>query len=167
MDLTTDERSSDSALILDRPTRPGSFTALMSLYESNHVRLAWLVDDIARLSGEYRSVVPGDAPLVLRVVEHHRYTNELNLTYLFEEQGEQIADPDLAIRVYHDARLAEAMSCHNSHRHRALRGFDTDAGSELRRRWMRNVMLNKWLEYCADLGHRFAPGDGRQEPQTD
>ena len=25
----------------------------------------------------------------------------------------------------------------------------------LGRRWARNVLLNKWLEYCAERGHRF------------
>jgi len=28
---------------------------------------------------------------------------------------------------------------------------------ELDERWARNVLLNKWLEYCAERGHRFHP----------
>jgi uncharacterized protein YqiB (DUF1249 family) len=23
-------------------------------------------------------------------------------------------------------------------------------------RWLRNMMLNKWLDYCVERGHRFA-----------
>ena len=28
-------------------------------------------------------------------------------------------------------------------------------GESLAARWARNVMLNKWLEYCVERGHRF------------
>jgi uncharacterized protein YqiB (DUF1249 family) len=24
-------------------------------------------------------------------------------------------------------------------------------------RWLRNMLLNKWLDYCAERGHRFPP----------
>jgi uncharacterized protein YqiB (DUF1249 family) len=47
------------------------------------------------------------------------------------------------------------MACRSHHLHRALKAFDTGPGEELSRRWIRNCMLNKWLEYCADHGHRF------------
>ena len=48
------------------------------------------------------------------------------------------------------------MACTHTHRHEALRRLDPGPGGELSRRWVRNIMLNKWLEYCADQGHRFA-----------
>ena len=74
-----------------------------------------------------------------------------------EQCGERVADPDLLVRIYHDALMAEAMACTRHHRHAALKEFDTRPGAELSRRWTRNVMLNKWLEYCVDKGHRFFP----------
>jgi uncharacterized protein YqiB (DUF1249 family) len=64
-----------------------------------------------------------------------------------------VPDPDLSVRVYHDARMAEALACGASQRHPLLATFETQRGSELERRWSRNMMLNKWLEYCADRGH--------------
>jgi uncharacterized protein YqiB (DUF1249 family) len=30
-----------------------------------------------------------------------------------------------------------------------------EAGPALDQRWARNVMLNKWLEYCLERGHRL------------
>jgi uncharacterized protein YqiB (DUF1249 family) len=77
------------------------------------------------------------------------------MTYFFEDDIERVADPDLKIRIYHDALLAEAMECTRRHRHDVLKDFDTRPGGELSRRWARNVMLNKWLEYCSEKGHRF------------
>ena len=59
--------------------------------------------------------------------------------------------PDMRVRIYHDAHLVEAQ---------ALQAFPRDRrGSperELDQRWARNMMLNKWLEYCVERGHRFS-----------
>jgi len=145
----------DSLLRLPAATRPGTFAALMTLYESNYVRLGWLFDFDAPIPLSATSTKADDIPLYLDVLEQTRYTTTIRLTYLFEEDGEQIPDPDLRVRIYHDARMVEAMACTRTHRHKALRDFDTGPGGELARRWDRNVMLNKWLEYCADKGHRF------------
>ncbi len=145
----------DSALTLPCATRPRSFAGLMTLYESNFIRLGWLVPDLAAVRGTDVSTAPGDLALHLSIEERTRYTTTLHLTYYFREADGQVADPDLYVRVYHDARLAEAMACASQRRLEALRGFATHGGSELRCRWNRNIMLNKWLEYCADKGHRF------------
>ena len=129
----------------------------MTLYESNYVRLKWLLPELPADNTCLVSNVGADMALYLRVTEVSRYTTTLVLTYLFQDGPQLVADPDLSIRVYHDARMVEAMACTDRHRHRALREFATGQGSELERRWTRNIMLNKWLEYCADHGHRFGP----------
>lgn len=147
----------DSLLRLPCGTRPGSFAALMSLYESNYIRLGWLLSDLSAIGNVLLSAPADDLPLHLLLVERSRYTTTVRLTYYFDECGERVADPDLLVRIYHDALLAEAMACSQRHRHEALKGFDTRPGAELSRRWTRNVMLNKWLEYCLDKGHRFFP----------
>jgi len=38
-----------------------------------------------------------------------------------------------------------------------LRALRSRLERELDQRWARNVMLNKWLEYCVERGHRFSP----------
>jgi uncharacterized protein YqiB (DUF1249 family) len=127
----------------------------MHLYESNYVRLRWLLEDVRTLAEVQCSRVAADLPLYLDVLERSRYTTTIRLTYFFADDHGRVADPDLMIRVYHDAGLAEAMACRRKHLHHALRQFDTAPGDELNRRWARNSMLNKWLEYCYDHGHRF------------
>ena len=142
--------------------RPRSFVALMSLYESNYIRLRALCGDPARLSGEYRSLVAGDCELVLSVVEQAPYTSTLNLTYLLPALG---ADhdpqalerfPDVRIRTYADAHLAEAQYWASHPAHPTLRALRRGAERELDQRWALNMMLNKWLDYCMERGHRFA-----------
>jgi uncharacterized protein YqiB (DUF1249 family) len=58
--------------------------------------------------------------------------------------------------VYHDARLVEALGPIDSRRHRDLADMRGNGGQRIDERWTRNQMLNKWLEYCAERGHRFA-----------
>ena len=132
--------------------RPRGFTALMGLYESNYLRLLHLAGDPTRLTGTLISRVAGDCELQLAVVEHMPYTSMLTLTYvLYADGGARAGLPDLRLRAYNDARLLEAESFQG-----ARRGQRAGQGErELHQRWTRNMMLNKWLEYCAERGHRF------------
>jgi uncharacterized protein len=139
-------------------SKPGSFVSLMSLYESNYIRLGWLIPNLRDLDGASISNVANDLPLHVHVDERSPYTTTLTLTYLFDDaDGARIADPDLQIRVYHDARLAEVQACARWHRHTVLESIRSDLARALGDRWLRNVMLNKWLDYCVERGHRFAP----------
>jgi len=127
----------------------------MGLYESNYLRLLQLAGDPKRLVGSIISQVPGDCELQLAVLEHMPYTSTLTLTYLLNSAqhpaGERL--PDLRLRAYHDARLLEAEEFQAQHK---TRGQGVPPGErELHQRWARNMMLNKWLEYCAERGHRF------------
>jgi len=142
-------------------SRPRSFVALMSLYESNFIRLRALCGDPAALLGEYRSQVAGDCELVLSIAEQTPYTTALTLTYLLAPEagaasGELERYPDVCIRVYSDARLAEVRHWAQAPAHPALRALRRGAERELDQRWAMNMMLNKWLEYCVERGHRFA-----------
>lgn len=137
-------------------SRPGSFVSLMSLYESNYIRLSWLVPNLSTVEGALVSNVDGDCPLHLVLRERSRYTTTVSLTYLFEDEGLVVADPDLQIRIYHDARLAEVQSCARWHRHSVLESLRSQFVRDLGDRWLRNIMLNKWLDYCIERGHRFS-----------
>lgn len=136
-------------------SKPGNFVSLMTLYESNYVRLGWLAPNLESFQGECISSVPGDCRLYLRVDERGRYTTTLTLTYLFDTLAGEIADPDLQVRVYHDAKLAEVMCSARWHRHEVLESIRSRLRSHMNDRWLRNMMLNKWLDYCVERRHRF------------
>jgi uncharacterized protein len=133
----------------------------MGLYESNFIRLGWLAGDLRSLAGRYASTVPGDCDLVLTVTERSPYTSTINLTYLLPAAHGARPYPDMRVRVYHDAHLVEAQQwhCSGSGRGAAVHTLQLPRGSperELDQRWARNMMLNKWLEYCVERGHRFS-----------
>ena len=157
----------DAVTLVSWRSRPRSFVALMALYESNYVRLSSLVGAIAyagasgfeKLVGRHRSRVEGDCDLLLNVTDRSPYTTTLNLTYHLGDgaDGAALEYPDMSIRIYHDAHLVEAQEWAGAHPHAVLQALRRRAERELDQRWARNVMLNKWLEYCLERGHRFSP----------
>ena len=72
-----------------------------------------------------------------------------------EDEATLLRFPDVEIRVYADARMAEARRWAPEARHPALQDLRRGMGRELHDRWGMNIMLNKWLEYCLERGHRF------------
>lgn len=143
----------DYQLVPQTVVKPKSFVGLMALYESNYLRLLHLIPELERLDGCYRSRVAGDCDLHVEILERCRYTVTLSLTYYFENGEGRVADPDMTVRAYLDGRLAEAMSLCGKHRHAELRRLAREHREELDKRWQRNVVLNKWLEYLTDQGH--------------
>jgi uncharacterized protein YqiB (DUF1249 family) len=145
----------DSLIVPQCVYRPGTFTGLMSLYESNYVKLRALASELEWAHDLLISSSPRDRDLHLQVLRREPYTTTLRLTYWFDEVGGQsVSDPDLLLRIYHDARLAEAVSCAEFHRHAKLRELTANrVHTELDRRWRLNMMLNKWLDYLFEVGH--------------
>ena len=128
----------------------------MGLYESNFIRLGWLAGELAGLCGAHRSAVAGDCDLLLTVTERSPYTSTIALSYLLSETPGTSRYPDMRVRIYHDAHLVEAQQWAAVHTQPLLKALRTHAERELDQRWARNMMLNKWLEYCVERGHRFS-----------
>lgn len=138
---------------------PGTFAALMDLYERNYINLRRLLPTMPAAQAVAISRIPSGLDLHLRMIERCRYTSELILTYQFDQDdGSVAAEPNLRIRVYHDARLAEVLAAH-PRRHPAFAtapiGRLTDS-AVLFTRWQINRFLYKWLSYCLRQGHCFA-----------
>ncbi len=138
---------------------PGTFAALMDLYERNYINMRRLIPVMPPASAICISRVSGNLDLHLRVVERNRYTSELRLSYQFiQDNGAMTTEPNLLIRVYHDAQLAEVMAAQP--RHYAALTADLllnprANGVGLRTRWQINRFLFKWLTYCLRQGHCF------------
>jgi hypothetical protein len=147
---------SDDLCSISWRARPRSFVSLMTLYESNYIRLGWLVPDLRRIHGSLTSEVAGEPALELAVVEQCRYTTALQMSYLFGDGPARTREPELEVRVYHDARLAEACGTGGRPTHPRLRQLAQGVAANHGRRWSCNMLLNKWLEYCVGSGHRFA-----------
>ncbi len=137
-----------------------NFPGLMALYEENYMRLRRLVPRFDAIDGSAVSRVSGCIDLHVTIIERSRYTTTLRLTYAFADGDDVRYEPDLRVRVQHDARTAEAMEVHMG------RGrYHFDARRTLERSWERNRFLHKWLGYCLHRGHRF-PGRSAAVPAS-
>ncbi len=143
----------DYLLVPETIVKPKSFVGLMSLYESNYLRLLQLIPEVNRLDGYFRSRVAGDCDLHVEILERSRYTVTMSLSYFFYEEGVRIADPDMIVRVYLDGQLAESMGFSGERRHAVFGRLMRVHRAELDARWHRNIILNKWLDYLIDQGH--------------
>lgn len=145
---------------LIRHDTPGTFAALMDLYERNYINLRRLLPVMPSAQAVCVSRICSGLDLHLRVIDRCRYTSELLLSYQFDQDdGSVIAEPNLRIRVYHDARVAEVLAAHPRHQPtfaaHIFGGRPMDNAS-LFARWRSNRFLYKWLTYCLRQGHCFA-----------
>jgi hypothetical protein len=133
--------------------QPRHLASLMDLYQTSYERLMRLVPDLPNMQGVAVSRVAGALDLHLVVLEQCPYTTTMLLTYRFPEEGGAVLEPEVMVRAYHDARLAEVLA---HHRRRARRPGDAaPEGGELERRWEMNRFLHRWLGYCQRQGHLF------------
>lgn len=97
------------------------------------------------------SEVEGAPRLYLQVLDRHPYTTFVRLTYFLGEECSH--DPNAYLRIYHDARMAEATAFSPGQGIERLAGPEVSATSLLERSWRLNRALLKWLDYLLSQGH--------------
>jgi uncharacterized protein YqiB (DUF1249 family) len=109
-----------------RIPRLGRFGWLMALYAENHTRLTRLFAPEHLQVGTYVSSI-GDGP-----------------------------DPSAFVRLYRDARQAEATHCYVGKRWQDVIGLYPPPAEVISHRMRMNTFLGKWLEYLGEQGHGVA-----------
>lgn len=130
-------------------------SALLELYERNFRLVECLVPELELPFDDVLSYSGSDLPLRLTVLERGRYTAVFRLTYEFAEPSGPRLEPDLRVRVYRDARLAEALTRPSRPPWMATEEGDAKAWRYLDEQWGRNLLLFKWLHYLLGHGHGF------------
>lgn len=140
--------------LLHKPRNSGRFENLMDLYERNYMLIRLLAPELRSMNeGCFLSEAADTPTLELRDISHSKYTSTFKLTYHFERSGPGLKpyEPDLFIRLYHDARSCEVMSgLLPEDRLAARRTRDLENGQRL------NLFLHRWLAYCLRQGHSFS-----------
>jgi hypothetical protein len=135
--------------------RPVRISALHELYERNFRLIECLAPELEMPFDDAFSYSSTDLPLRLTVLERGRYTTAFRLTYEFADASGTVMEPDLKVRVYRDARLAEALTCPSRPAWLATEEGDPQALRYLDDQWGRNLLLHKWLHYLLGHGHGF------------
>ena len=154
--------------------KPG---ALQALQTEIYRQLQLLIPDQIAHYDSFQSSVHGSPLLRMDILERHPYTHFVRLTYQFNNQDSLEIAPDAHIRIYNDARLAEATSFDHTQGFTrqanraepssvARNGIPTASGAHLlspaswlppqkilQRSWRQNQALDKWLSYLLHQGH--------------
>ena len=132
------------------------FGWLMAIYAENHARLSRLFAPADLVEGRYVSSIGDGLDLFLDVIETHRYTVELRMTYGLRDPQTGEPDPSAFLRLYRDARQVEATHCYVGRRWQDVIGMYPPPAEVIGHRMRMNTFLSKWLEYLAERGHGVA-----------
>lgn len=132
------------------------FGWLMGLYAENHRRLTRLFAPADLAAGTYLSSIGDGLDLQLDVIEQHRYTTELRMTYALLDPLTGEPDPSAWLRLYNDAHQLEATHCYVGRRWQDVIGLYPPPAELIGHRMRMNTFLGKWLEYLAERGHGMA-----------
>lgn len=117
---------------------------LLTIYEHNYMAFRLVLPVMPEDEAWYALKADGRPDVFLRRLSAHPYTSEWLLAHRFPGRIRPFA-PDYTIRIYHDARLAEAM---------------IDPAIPIRAQRERKYALNRalceWLDYCRRYGYRLA-----------
>ncbi|WP_263147222.1 DUF1249 domain-containing protein [Pseudomonas alcaligenes] len=132
---------------------------LQAACESNYAQLMRLLPDMREGSGERRiALSQGDhllGVLVLEVLEACPYTTTLRVRQ--EYTLPWLPSPQMEVRVYHDARMAEVVSAEHARRLRSIYPYPNAAMHQPDEKSQLNLFLGEWLSHCLACGHELAP----------
>ncbi|MGY4531590.1 uncharacterized protein YqiB (DUF1249 family) [Pseudomonas sp. TE3786] len=132
---------------------------LQAACEANYARLMRLLPAMRDAQGSRRvALSQGErllGVLALDVVEACPYTTTLKVRQ--EHSLPWLPVPQLEVRVYHDARMAEVVSAENARRFRSIYPYPNAAMHQPDEKTQLNLFLGEWLSHCLACGHELEP----------
>jgi len=126
---------------------------LQRLNRANYGLLLELIPDIDIIPEFASSKLDNAVDLNLSVIERSRYTSTVSLTHYIPVGDTWVSAPDLWIRIYHDAQVAEAIPRKDGSSLLDDRPDNWNHTLEPFQKWQLNNFMEKWLRYCLRQGH--------------
>lgn len=132
---------------------------LQAACEANYARLMRLLPAMREAQGARRvALSQGERQLgvlALEVVESCPYTSTVQVRQ--EHSLPWLPVPQLEVRVYHDARMAEVTGAQSARRFRGIYPYPNAAMHQPDEKTQLNVFLGEWLSHCLACGHETEP----------
>ncbi|OLU24525.1 cytoplasmic protein [Pseudomonas sp. PA15(2017)] len=132
---------------------------LQAACEANYARLMRLLPGMREAQGARRvALSQGERQLgvlALEVVESCPYTSTVQVRQ--EHSLPWLPVPQLEVRVYHDARMAEVTGAQSTRRFRGIYPYPNAAMHQPDEKTQLNVFLGEWLSHCLACGHETEP----------
>jgi len=88
----------------------------------------------------------------IQVLQVAKFTVTLLLEQI-HNAGRWLNNPQLTVRVYHDASMAEVISCYRDHQIAAVNDYPNRFMHHPDEKVQVNSFLADWLDYCLRFGH--------------
>ena len=143
----------DHEIVPQSIAEPNSFVGLMTLYESNYIKLNHLFPNIKQYDDDRSIKSPFGNDIQLGVNKKTKYTMIISMTYSFEESEIIEYEPNLTIKIYFDSRSAEVIGIGKLSKKNKLSDITYQNKDIINQLWRRNIILNKWLDYIIDCDY--------------
>ncbi len=128
---------------------------LGALGELNYRRICQLTGESETGTSRKFSLRNGDTymgTVSISLVERCKFTDTLYLEQT-RNSGRWINNPQFTVRSYHDARMAEVISCFRYRRVEAVNAFPSTFMHHPDEKVQINSFLSDWLAFCLQFGH--------------
>ncbi len=152
---------------LERIPKLSRFGWLMGLYAENFQHLTRLFAPADLAPGSYVSSIGDGLNLRLDVIECHRYTVELRLTYDLCDPVPGEPDPSAYVRLYRDARQAETTHCYVGRRWQDVMGMFPPPAELISHRMRMNTFLGQARPFTTITTHNTPSSRDNAKPSSD
>ncbi|HCC61557.1 MAG TPA: DUF1249 domain-containing protein [Pseudomonas sp.] len=125
--------------------------------EANYLRLMRLLPEMRNRPDTRRiAMSQGDrllGVLVLTVTESCPYTTTVQISQ--QDCLPWLPVPQMDVRVYHDARMAEVIGAENARRFRGIYSYPNAQMHQPDEKNQLNLFLGEWLGHCLACGHEL------------
>lgn len=126
--------------------------------EANYWRLRKLMPGVTHTE-RWQFVVPAGADRCqtrIHVLERSRFTTTVQITQLRASDSDWLEAPQLTVRLYHDARLAEVLAWEHHRRLQPRYEYPNRAMYQCDEKAQLNRFLGEWLSLCLQCGQSLA-----------
>ena len=123
----------------------------LSLYERNFNKLLEWLPDLNSWEGVFLLSVAELSPVRIEILEQNPYTTSINIHHDLQGGGPWVSALSMKVRIYHDAQVAEVISCQGIHAFQAYYPYPNPKMLQPYEKRRVNQFFGEWLSYCMVL----------------
>ena len=135
--------------------RPNSFIGLMTLYESNYLKLFNLIPNFTNLDGASIASTLNENDILLTINEKTKHTIAFSISYIFKGSLGIEFEPNMKVSVYLDGKLAQVSSINEDKNNSVFNKIAHSHSDIINLLWRNNMIFNKWLDHIDDKKYYF------------
>lgn len=129
--------------------------SLLAVCEANYARLLRLLPDCDTCDLSYEFEVNDRLSYRIRILDSSRYTSTLELAQRSDSVHTYMC-PEMQVRLYHDAKMAEVLNSQNIGAIRASYQYPNCKMHQRNEKEMVNRFLSEWLSFCLQNKSKYS-----------